>query len=156
MIAKIISGGQTGVDQGALDFAISRGKKHGGFCPKGRICENGTIPKKYSLKEVDSDDYHVRTRLNVQMSDGTLIILGSGFMEKGTVLTRKFCRELKKPMLLIKDMLVKDLDELGEKIKVWLEENKIIILNVAGNRESNAVGIQHKTKEILEKTMTDE
>ena len=45
----IISGGQTGVDRAALDVAIERGIPHGGYCPKGRRAEDGTVPSKYNL-----------------------------------------------------------------------------------------------------------
>jgi len=43
-IAKIVSGGQTGVDRAALDAAIALGIPVGGWCPKGRRAEDGTIP----------------------------------------------------------------------------------------------------------------
>ena len=59
MIEKIVSGGQTGVDQAALEVAIKLNIPHGGWCPKGRLAENGTIPSKYSLIETESSDYSV-------------------------------------------------------------------------------------------------
>jgi len=62
VIKKIISGGQTGADQGALDFALENGIEAGGWCPKGRFCENGIIPDKYPVEEVTGDDYNLRTR----------------------------------------------------------------------------------------------
>ena len=65
MIVKIISGGQTGADQGGLDFALENGIEAGGWCPKGRICENGLIPARYPVEEVTEDDYNLRTKLNV-------------------------------------------------------------------------------------------
>ena len=37
MLEKIISGGQTGADQAALDAAIKLGIPHGGWIPKGRL-----------------------------------------------------------------------------------------------------------------------
>ena len=46
MIEKIISGGQSGADQAALDAAIKLGISHGGWIPKGRITEDGTLPDK--------------------------------------------------------------------------------------------------------------
>ena len=71
---KIISGGQTGVDQGALDFALDVCFECGGYCPKGRKSEMGTIPFKYPVIENDSEKYIERTRKNILASDGTLII----------------------------------------------------------------------------------
>ena len=64
-ISKIISGGQTGVDRAALDAAISLGLEHGGFCPKGRIAEDGIIPVEYKMDEMDTEEYFARTMKNV-------------------------------------------------------------------------------------------
>ena len=74
MIKKIISGGQTGVDRAALDAALELGIEVGGWCPKGRLAEDGTVPDKYPLKEMDTNAYPARTEQNVIDSDGTLII----------------------------------------------------------------------------------
>ncbi len=74
MLKKIISGGQTGADQAALDAAIKLGIPHGGWIPKGRSTENGKLPDKYKLKEMPTKSYPNRTEQNVIDSDGTLII----------------------------------------------------------------------------------
>jgi len=50
MIKRIISGGQTGVDQAALDAAIHAGIPHGGWMPEGRLTESGKLPDKYHLR----------------------------------------------------------------------------------------------------------
>ena len=72
--AKIVSGGQTGVDRGALNAAIALGIEHGGWCPAGRVSEDGTIPSRYEMTETDSADYPTRTQQNVIDSDATLIL----------------------------------------------------------------------------------
>jgi hypothetical protein len=97
---KIISGGQTGVDRAALDVALELGLPCGGWCPKGRRAEDGKIPGRYPLEETSSAEYPVRTQLNVEDSDGTLI-LSWGSPTGGTALTIKLARRLKKPYLLI-------------------------------------------------------
>ena len=89
MISKIVSGGQTGVDRAAVDFAIAHGIVPGGFCPKGRRSESGRIPDTYNLIECSSAGYLMRTALNVQHSDGTLIIM-RGRPEGGTRKTINF------------------------------------------------------------------
>ena len=73
-ITKIVSGGQTGVDQAGLEAAIYCKIPHGGWCPKGRKSEYGKIPSKYELQETSSSSYLVRTEANVVDSDATLII----------------------------------------------------------------------------------
>jgi hypothetical protein len=151
MVEKIISGGQSGVDQGALDFALAKNVNAGGWCPKGRIYEYGVIPDRYPLTEVQEDGYHIRTLRNVRDADGTLVIIRNGFQEKGTALTIDYCRQLEKPYFLID---TNPFSEIGEAIKdefaKWLLEYSIKVLNVAGNRESNCPGIQKDTYGILE------
>ena len=56
-IKKIVSGGQTGADQAALDVAIRYGIAHGGWVPKGRKTEAGTLPEKYKLRQMPSGSY---------------------------------------------------------------------------------------------------
>ena len=70
---RIVSGGQTGADRAALDWAIERGIPHGGWCPRGRRAEDGRIDRRYALRETPAHDYQQRTRWNVRDSDGTLI-----------------------------------------------------------------------------------
>lgn len=151
MIQKIISGGQTGVDQGALDFALANGIDAGGWCPKGRICESGTIPEKYPLTEVQAEDYKIRTFWNARNSEGTLVIIRDGFMETGTALTIDYCKQLRKPYFILD---IGSKSKIGEALKIqfskWLEDHSIQVLNVAGNRESNSPGIGADTSTILE------
>jgi hypothetical protein len=145
MVGKIVSGGQTGVDRAALDFAIRRGIPHGGYCPLGRRSESGRIADKYHLTECASADYAVRTALNVMHSDGTLI-LTRGRPEGGTQRTVYLCREYGKPTLVI------DLDRRlkASDFTAWLREHGIETLNVAGPRESKQSGIGKAARKALE------
>lgn len=136
MIRKIVSGGQTGVDRAALKYAIAHGIPHAGYCPKGRRSESGRIPDIYQLTETSSGNYPQRTAMNVQHSDGTLIIT-RGVPSGGTKLTINFCRERQKPYFVI---------DLQHKIKAqefadWVRQQNIHTLNVAGPRESSISGI---------------
>jgi len=74
MLKKIISGGQTSADQAALDAAIKLGIDHGGWIPKGRTTETGTLHENYNLREMPTDDYSKCIEQNVKDSKGTLII----------------------------------------------------------------------------------
>ena len=73
MVKKIVSGGQTGADQAALDVAIELGIPHGGWIPKGRKTESGPLPEKYKLKEMPTAFYPKRTVQNVVDPDGTFV-----------------------------------------------------------------------------------
>lgn len=97
---KIISGGQTGVDRGALDAAMSFGFECGGWCPAGRLAEDGIIPVKYPLNELSSEYYQDRTLQNVIDSDGTVIIHFAG-IEGGTKLTLQYAERHQKLHLVI-------------------------------------------------------
>jgi hypothetical protein len=100
MITKIVSGGQTGANQAALDVAIEEGIPHGGWIPKGRKTEADPLPEKYQLKEMDTYSYPERTEKNVIDSDGTLII-SHGELTGGSGYTRKRAKEDGKPWLHI-------------------------------------------------------
>lgn len=143
---KIISGGQTGVDQGALDFALDNNFECGGYCPKGRLSEKGTIPFKYPLIELESEDYEDRTRKNVLESDGTLVIKDEKELNEGTEETIKFCNQFSKPFLIVND---DSTINAGYKFRRWLVENKIGVLNVAGNRQSDNLHIRGKAYLLL-------
>lgn len=147
---KIISGGQTGVDRAALDVAIALDIPHGGWCPKGRLAENNTtIPLEYNLQETDSADFEERTKFNIRDSDATLIIIPviPNNASDGTQLTINEVTRCKKPFLIIGLNKAFNFDE----ILIWIIENKITTLNIAGPRESNAPGIYQETFKILKK-----
>jgi hypothetical protein len=97
---KIISGGQTGVDRGALDAALAFEVECGGWCPAGRLAEDGTIPKSYPVMELANAGYAERTARNVADSDGTLVI-SKGEPVGGTRETVDRCIEMRKPHLII-------------------------------------------------------
>lgn len=144
----IVSGGQTGADRGALDFAIKYGYTHGGWAPHGREAEDGVIPLKYQLAELADGGYRQRTRRNVQDSDGTLIV-NLGELDGGTKATQAFAEQMGKPYLVMQ------LDagvtvEAAASVLAWLREHAIKTLNVAGPRESKRPGIHRLTGELLQ------
>lgn len=96
---RFISGGQTGADRAALDFAIEHGYQHGGWAPRGREAEDGTIPLKYQLTELTDGGYRQRNKRNVADSDGTLIV-NTGVLDGGTLATQVFAQKQNKPYFL--------------------------------------------------------
>ena len=154
MFKKIISGGQTGVDRAALDFALENGIGCGGWCPMGRLAENGVIPDYYPLQETESEIYEVRTEKNVADSDGT-IIFNEGFTLKGgTLYTYGMLMKHAKPVLVLD--IDDDFDANYFELKKWMRKNKIDVLNIAGPRESTLPGIYEKVKMYLNKVNTHE
>ena len=98
MVKKIISGGQTGADRAALDFAIKHNIPHGGWIPKGRRAEDGPLPERYQLKEMPTDSYPKSTEQNVIDSDGTVII-SHGALTGGSANTAAMARKHGRPWL---------------------------------------------------------
>jgi hypothetical protein len=148
MIKRIVSGGQTGVDRAALDVAIKLGIAHGGWIPRGRLTENGPLPKKYHLKETSSSRYAVRTEKNVVDTDGTLI-LSHGELTGGTEYTREMAIRHGRPWLHI-DLVQTAAFHAATAINHWIQEKRIEILNVAGARTSEDPAIYSDTLKILE------
>jgi hypothetical protein len=152
MILKVVSGGQTGVDQAGLFIASEVGLEIGGWCPKGGLDENKIdIRKQFpSLVEATTANPDERTKLNIRDSDGTLIIVPSWpLLEKikdGTLLTIAEAQRLKKPYLIFS---LTDKEHNSNIIKKWVQDYYIEVLNIAGPRESNSPGINEKTREAL-------
>lgn len=147
---NMISGGQSGVDRAALDCALILGLDVGGYCPKGRWAEDGSIDEKYPLIETASSDLKLRTRLNVESSDGTLILIPSGVVSLCTDFTVDCAQELNRPVLQVDP--TEPQSKSADSILKWIRAHQIQILNVAGPRESESPGIYAVTLALLTKT----
>ncbi len=147
-IKRIISGGQTGADRGGLEAAIVLGIPHGGYCPRGRLAEDGRVPDKYDLVETASRDYPDRTLRNIAEADGTLV-----FIERmdtagpGSRLTINTALKVRKPVLTIETSQSRKAN--APRIRSWLRRCKIETLNVGGSRESKSPGIEAAVKALL-------
>jgi hypothetical protein len=127
----LVSGGQTGADRAALDWAIARGVPHRGWCPRGRLAEDGPIPDRYHLRETASADYSQRTEWNVRGSDATLIVSIAPELEGGSRLTQAIAQRLRKPCLHV---VRASADVSG--VRAFLDRHSVQVLNVAGPRSS--------------------
>ncbi len=143
-ISRIVSGGQTGVDRAALDVALERGIPCAGWCPRGRLAEDGSLDRRYPLSETPQARPAQRTRWNVRDSDGTLIIV-RGQLRGGTALTRRAATELDKPCLLVDPSSPAAV----ARIVAWASRHRIAVLNVAGPRESHCPGIYDEAVDLL-------
>jgi hypothetical protein len=128
---RVISGGQTGVDRGALDAALAAGAEAGGWCPHGRIAEDGRIADRYPLRETESSDPAERTRLNVRDADATLVVTPAR-PRGGTALAAAMATQLGRPLLLVNPWDPSSVENVAR----WIGEHGVQTLNVAGPRAS--------------------
>ncbi|MDQ3799821.1 MAG: putative molybdenum carrier protein [Acidobacteriota bacterium] len=153
-IRKIISGGQTGADRAAFDFALENGIESGGFVPKNRLAEDGRISEKYpNLIETETENPAERTELNVARADATLIF-SHGNLTGGSKLTRELAVKHRKPFLHV-DFSELTIPQAVEKTKIRLASINGESLNIAGARASEDAEIYRKTKAFLLKLISE-
>jgi hypothetical protein len=146
MIEKIISGGQSGADQAGWRAASAFHLSTGGWMPRGFLTEDGPRPEfsgQYDAAEMPTEDYAARTERNVQDSDGTLWF--GETTTAGAQATVGACRNLRKPFMLVYPGASFEASHIAK----WIVENKIGILNVAGNREGDELGIGARVEQFL-------
>jgi hypothetical protein len=153
-VVRIVSGGQTGADRGGLDAALALAIEHGGWCPAGRVAEDGQVPRMYALRETTSAEYAERTQANARDSDGT-VVFTRGAATGGSALTLRAARRIGKPVLHV-DLANLDVEAAAERVRGWCVESSIAVLNVAGSRESKAPGIGDEVRRVLLRALVGE
>ena len=131
-LERIVSGGQTGADRAGLDVALMNHFPYGGWCPKGRLAEDGAIPDAYDLKETPSASYLQWTEWNVRDSDGTVIFTMAPTLSGGSKRTADFADKHGRPFLHIDSSNSDGTTEFLE----FVDTHEIRVLNVAGSRSS--------------------
>ena len=147
-LRKIVSGGQTGADQGALSACVQAGFPYGGWIPKGRRTEKGKVPARYRMRQHWSRHYPPRTEKNVADSDGT-VIFTYGKSDGGSLLTIDFAKRHGKPWLAVD--ATRPHDEIVARVVRWIRRRLPdgAVLNVAGSRRSKAPGIHRAVKQVV-------
>ena len=135
----VVSGGQTGADRAALDWACYHRVAHDGWCPKGRLAADGPLLPKYQLRETESAGYRQRTKLNVRDSEATLVF-NMGALDGGTLQTVRFAQTLKKPYRVFQ-LDQGNLEGVAQEVLEWLALEGFTVINVAGPREEKRPGI---------------
>ena len=156
LIGKIVTGGQTGADRAALDMALKKGMVVGGWCPAGRLAEDGVIASVYPLIETPSSVHAQRTAWNVRDSDGTLVLC---FEEAkgGTHLTIVEAKKRRKPLYIMRlpsesgGEEVLEEEVLEEEVLEWVTDQQIDCLNLAGPSESESPGVYQAVLYFLER-----
>lgn len=154
---QIVSGGQTGVDRAALDVAIERGMRWGGWCPKGGWAEDfpkppGLLARYPHLKETPLGHPLQRTEWNVRDSNATLIIVDMAGLSAsiGTRRATEWARQHGKPFLVINanDAVAR------ARAAAWLKKQQKrfgadMTLSIGGPRESEAPGIYDRARRLI-------
>jgi len=139
-----------------LDAALELGFPCGGWCPVGRLAEDGKIPERYPVVELPNGGYAERTSQNVADSDGTLII-AHGPLMGGTRETVERCIEMQKPHLVI-DCANVSIDEGIEQAAELVDAlsssssaqlGRTSVLNIAGPRASQWPRARDVAREIV-------
>lgn len=158
MVAKIISGGQTGADRGGLEAAMACGIPHGGWCPKGRVAEDGVVPAKFQLTETKSAGYPARTEQNIVDAHCT-VVFTFGKPTGGSKKTMALAEKHQRPCLCL-DLSVLTDEAAAREVLEWLSPGGLTmaglavpqpnpVLNVAGSRESKDPGIQQRVRDVV-------
>lgn len=150
MVERIVSGGQTGADRAALDWAIRNGIAHGGWCPSGRLAEDGPISGDYRLRETDESRYQVRTERNVIDSDGTVVFTVDSEVTGGSLATIRFAKKHRKPCIHLSRATTEDP---AAALRDFIACHDIAVLNVAGPRASGEPEIGDFVADVLEASL---
>jgi hypothetical protein len=148
-IRKIVSGGQTGADRGALYAARDEEVPIGGWIPRGARAEDGRVPERLAehLQETESTRYETRTRRNVRDADATLIVSLGAELTGGSLLTWNIADAFGRPcrhVQITRDGIPVH-DRAMTSLVQWIRHHEIGVLNVAGPRESKEPGVQDAT-----------
>ncbi len=139
--ARVLAGGQTGVDRAALDAALAAGIAAGGWCPAGRWAEDGRIADRYPLVETASADPAERTRRNVEAADA-LLVLAPPPVVGGTALALAHARALGRPLRVVDPFAA----DAAARIAGF---GAGAVVNVAGPRESEVPGVYAAAHRVL-------
>lgn len=162
-LKKIISGGQTGADRGALEAGYELGFETGGTAPLNYYTSKGKSPElgyKFHLKELElkttqskisyEKTYIQRSMKNIDDSDATIAfrLHDSAGTDKsiGYCLTKKWEKvnssnvhifKPYRPVLIITDLSLENTQSNTNKMLSFLFEHNVRTLNVCGHRDDS-------------------
>lgn len=154
---KILSGGQSGVDQAALRAADRCGVPTGGYAPQGWLAEvlisdeHGPIRWRtmpcpwlagHGLIECSTPGFPDRTKANVKIAEA-IIWLGK-IHTKGYSCTHDEALKINTPFLIVYSGLTKP-----SEVAAWILERKARLAMVAGNHESVSPGIGERAERFI-------
>lgn len=176
----LVSGGQSGADQGGLRAGTQLGLGRRGWAPKNWSTEVGVVPSVFRLGMLEHAEYNplARTQANVACSDLTLCFM-QHTVTTGTVRTQACAQTLPRPCLLVDLALdqatlatqrgaiqraILRLYTMPERRRgdrsAWAtarglvgNHTQSVWVNIAGSRETLAPGIGERVKQFLVDTL---
>lgn len=155
LIAKVFSGGQTGADRAAVDFAIEHGVAYGGWVPRDGWAEDlreppGLLARYPKFVPTQSADVAIRTSLNVRDANATVVFAPTSVPSRGVTQTLDIANVLKRPLLVLDPHTPAARETLAE---FFFGLRSGTVLNVAGSRESEAPGLYRAVRSLLDETL---
>lgn len=157
-LKKVISGFQTGVDQIGVVTAKELGYETGGTAAPNFLTESGNniYAYKYGIVEITKKQqkgmtgkqiYLPRTELNVIDSTGTVYYTSSPKDTFGGLKTTlDYCVKHGKPYIV---------NPPADRLRQWIINNDIEVLNIAGNRASKLTASQmNNIKELIKQALS--
>jgi hypothetical protein len=156
-LTTIVSCAAPGAERGALDAAIELGIDYGGW-----IADGEPVPEIYAAHQrrnrASADNGMVR-RLNVQDSDGTLVVTlrpellqVAKFVDAATDAQNKPSLHICLPAAGNTRMP----DSVADEIRSFIQQEGIEVLHVSGSTEGWEPGIQQATRDLLVWCFEDE
>lgn len=143
---EIISGGQTGAERTALNWAIRNGYRHGGWCPRGRTAEDGQIPGDYGLRQTASSAELECIEKNVTRSNATVVFTLSAKPGGRANLTVRIAQKQKKPWVHIHSRTRIP----GLILVSLISSNRVARLNVSGSTAAEEPAIGNFVQQVLD------
>lgn len=152
ILRKIISGGQTGADQGGLRAGRALGLETGGWVPRGWLTLDGPAPwlAGYGCVEAPTSEYAPRTEMNVRDSDAT-IRFALDLSTPGERCTLRAIEKYGKPFTDVTwvDLTMVPANQVATRLAIFLRQHCVAVLNVAGNSDRRAPGIEWAVVRLL-------
>lgn len=153
MDIRIVSGGQEGVGQGALEAAVDLGLEWGGWMPKGGKIEYGLVETRFrgKMKEHASADFSTWMRQNIVDSHATLVVADSLPLTGDTLQTKRMAESVMRSHFVATFSEKNAVAETQKWLRQFFEDEYPVpfILHVVGAGEAKSPGIQSKTRRFI-------
>lgn len=158
-LTRIVSGAVPGAERGAIEAADDLGLQSGGWHTVAATGLALSLPAPYAENAKPTLSPRMVARLNVQDSDGTLILSVAAAVPSGAHYADEAIDQQHKPSLhvvLPAGGASTIPDEVRKGVLDWLREEKIHVLHVTGPTERDEPGVQQAVRDALVWIVEDE